>query len=203
MPANICWPGSQTWKCWEHSSGDEHDLRVDCFRAAELLYLHAADHGNTVAYANLGYVYSYDRCEGLYWDAKPETPYPTEQRAFECYSVAANKGDPESMYKVGDLLLSGRGCEPDAKRAYGLFLQSYELGKGEPVVWGSAAFRLGQCHEEATGCEQSFELALQWYRLAVTGLDIAVNSGDWFYEKVLAAAKKKVARIEQELDGRY
>ena len=45
----------------------DHDMRIECFQAAELLYRHAAGRGNTVAYLCLGYVYSYDRCEGRYW----------------------------------------------------------------------------------------------------------------------------------------
>ena len=45
----------------------DHDKRVDCFRAAEVFYRHSAGRGNAVANLCLGYVYSYDRCEGGYW----------------------------------------------------------------------------------------------------------------------------------------
>ena len=40
---------------------DEHEKRVMCFQAAELLYLHAAAKGNPIADLCLGYVYAYDR----------------------------------------------------------------------------------------------------------------------------------------------
>lgn len=41
-----------------------HQRRIDCFRAAELLYLHSAARGNEHAYLCLGYVCSYHRCGG-------------------------------------------------------------------------------------------------------------------------------------------
>ena len=47
---------------------DEHEKRIMCFQAAELLYLHASKKGNPIGDLNLGYVYSYDRCEGRYWN---------------------------------------------------------------------------------------------------------------------------------------
>jgi hypothetical protein len=42
------------------------ERRVECFRAAEVLYLHASRLGNAMADDDLTYVYSYDRCEGNY-----------------------------------------------------------------------------------------------------------------------------------------
>ena len=181
----------------------EHERRVQCFQAAELLYLHAAALGNPYAQLNRGYVYSYDRCEGRYWGSG-ETPYPCEERAVECYRSAANAGIAESCYKLGDLLRDGRGCEMDLREAYEWFGRAYELGKDEdPVVWGSAALRLARACEEGEGCEQSFEMARAWYELATTGLGIAVRGGEQWYRRSLRNAEAGLARVRQELDGGY
>ncbi len=78
--------------------------------------------GNAMADDDLTYVYSYDRCEGNYWDsvaAGAKSPRPEErqsiaERAFAHCRVAAESGIAESCYKLGDFLRDGRGCEKDA-----------------------------------------------------------------------------------------
>ena len=100
----------------------ERRRRVECFQAAEVLYLHASRLGNAMADDDLTYVYSYDRCEGNYWDsvaAGAKSPRPEErlsiaERAFAHCRVAAESGIAESCYKLGDFLRDGRGCEKDA-----------------------------------------------------------------------------------------
>lgn len=195
-----------------YSAAEDHETRIQCFQAAEILYLHAAAKGNAIAYANLGYVYSYDRCEGRYFvDHRfSETeedylrPYPREQRAFECFSYAAEHGDAEACYKLGDMYKRGIGCEASASKAFEWYAKAFKLGDNEqPSVWGSAALRLADSYENARGCEHSFEKALEYYRQAEIGLDIAVRSGDYFYKRPLANARAAAKRIEQELDGRY
>jgi hypothetical protein len=78
----------------------EHEKRVMCFQAAEVLYLHAASKGNPFGHLCLGYVYSYDRCEGDYlerrmtWETEEDLlrPYPHLERAVEHYRAAAEAG---------------------------------------------------------------------------------------------------------------
>lgn len=41
--------------------------RVECFRAAEILYLHAVRRGSRQAVARLKAIYDHDLCEGSYW----------------------------------------------------------------------------------------------------------------------------------------
>jgi len=202
----------------------DHQRRIDCFEAAELLYLHAAAKGHPYAFLNLGYVYSYDRCEGDYWghwdklvyEKGPQgyrfvrhysddtAPYPCDERAYECYRAAAKAGVAEACYKLGDMLRDGRGCEMDLEEAFAWFSRAYELGtKDEPVVWGSAALRLGHAHEEGEGCVQSFEDACSWYELATTGLGIAVRYGEGWYRSALRRAERGFKRVQQELSGKY
>ena len=190
----------------------EHEKRVLCFRAAELLYLHASSKGNPVADLNLGYVYSYDRCEGSYWgwtttwttSEDLRRPFPHLQRAVEHYRKAAEAGIAEACYKLGDLLRDGRGCEVDLEEAFRWFSRAFDLGQQDgPVVWGSAALRLGRAYEEGEGCEQSFEQACTWYERATTGLGIAVRGGEGWYRGALARAERGLARVRQELSGEY
>ncbi len=49
-------------------TGEERNNRIDCFRAAEIFYLHSMQLGNIQALVNLGYIYAYDRCESYNWE---------------------------------------------------------------------------------------------------------------------------------------
>lgn len=213
-----------------------HDLRIGCFQMAELLYLHAAEFGNPIAHLNLGYVYSYDRCEGRYWDTNAVVDGPVsldalcaalagegqdvrvqvglgpdaggavewDRKAFEHYRTAALAGVAEAWYKLGDLLRDGRGCDVDLRKAFGAFTSAYTYGKDQsPVIWGSAALRLGTAFEEGEGCDQSFAEARIWYERAVTGLGIAVRGGDSWYRGALRRAEQGLKRVKQELSGQY
>lgn len=192
-----------------YSDPADHDKRIECFKAAEVFYRHAAGRGNAVASMCLGYVYSYDRCEGDYWcdpktlksDEDYKQPFPREQRAFQCFAVAAEAGIAEACYKLGDMHKHGIGCEPDAASAYDCYVRAAKLtSDGEsPVVLGSIALRLADCYEEGFGCEQSFSCALQKYRDAIAALEVAVEHGETWYEKSLAGARAGEKRCLQEV----
>lgn len=190
-----------------YTDQNDHAKRIDCFRAAEVFYRHAAGRGNAIANLCLGYVYSYDRCEGKYWrdpmtletDENYERPYPREERAFECFSLAAEAGICEACYKLGDLYKHGTGCEPDAAEAFRWYVRASELTAHErPVILGSVALRLAGCYEEGLGCTQDFARAAKWYEKAVAGLEVAVDDGAVWYEKALAGARAGLKRCRQE-----
>lgn len=190
-------------------------MRVECFQAAEILYLHAAKRGNLIAYLNLGYIYSYDRCEGKYYKPWREDisfeewaePLPDEQRekrAHDCYERACESGDAEAYYKLGDMKMQGRGCKVDEAEAFRCYGEAFKRGEdGSPTAWGSAAIRLADCYENAKGCKQDFEKALEFYKTAATALEISVRNGNWYYRKQLRRAQDGVKRITQELSGEY
>ncbi len=191
---------------------EEHTRRIECFRAAELLYLHAAERDNPWAFLDLGYVYSYDRCEGKYFqgtfdagiEPKDAGAYPLDDRSFECYERAAQAELPEAIYKLGDMYQQGRGCQANDVKTFELYERAFEVYQHQaPVLWGSAAIRLATCFEDGRGCTQDFEKALQWYRTAETGLDIAVRNGDSWYGRQLKRARSGVKRMRQEINGGY
>jgi len=190
----------------------DHEKRVLCFQAAELLYLHASVLGNPLGDLGLGYVYSYDRCEDRYWhkimtwetEEDLRQPYPCDEKAYEHFRRAAEAGIAEACYKLGDLLRAGRGCETNYDEAFSWFTRAYDLGKSEtPVIWGSAALRLGFAYEEGEGCMQSFEEARSWYERATTGLGIAIRSGEDWYRDAHLRAERGLARVRQDLSGTY
>lgn len=45
---------------------------VDCFTAAEILYMHALRRGNRCAVSRLKYIYDRDLCQGRYWKSNRE-----------------------------------------------------------------------------------------------------------------------------------
>lgn len=199
------WEGGNYYnEAMTYTDPADRDKRLKCFQAAEQLYLQAAERGNAWANLNLGYVYSYDRCEGDYFRRTYEEkgkPFPREERAYECFRAAAEAGIPEACYKLGDLYKHGTGCDSDADAAYRWYLRASKLATHgeEPVILGSIALRLADCFEEGFGCEQSFSCALQMYRHAVAALEVAVDSGETWYEKALAGARAGVKRCQQEV----
>ncbi len=50
----------------------DHVRRCACFRAAEILLLHAAERRNVEAYELLAWIYEHDACEGVYWASELE-----------------------------------------------------------------------------------------------------------------------------------
>ena len=207
----LYWGGRYYDEGMSYTDGADRRTRIDCFRATELLYLHAAARGKAFADLCLGYVYSYDRCEGEYWTGSgapdgvsPDKPYPREKRAYECYLRAAEAGSAQAWYRVGDLSKQGVGCDVDLARAFESYTKAAEVDDGRiPSIWGSIALRLAECYEEGIGCVQSFERAHVWYDKAVTGLDFAVRGGDDWYRQSLKRARNGLVRCRQELDGRY
>ncbi len=209
-------------EAFSYQDSKERENRIDCFRAAEIFYLHSMQLGNVQAMVNLGYIYAYDRCEGYNWECfflndfndrcdggcKGKTPahqcevFPREKRAFEYFERAAMLNNIEAMYKLGDCYEKGFGCDRDQNKAYTLYLQAYQLSGDEvSCIWGSCAYRLATCYEFALGTSPNYGKALEFYHIAETGLSEAVRSGDTYYEKNLSESRKGIKRLRQELDG--
>ena len=134
----------------------------------------------------------------------PPTPTRTGRNCVGHYSPDGDEGGWDALNLGGRYYDEGMGCVADPGEAFRWFREAYELGQRErPVIWGSAALRLGQACEEGEGCEQSFEEARTWYERAETGLEIAVRGGDSWYRGALRRAHDGLARVKQELSGDY
>lgn len=189
------------------------DQRAECFRAAEILLLHAAYRGHVAAHCRLGILYEADLGEGRYWEGLLEgralhgAKTPCDERAYLHFSYAALHGHGESCWRLGDLVAAGRGCEPDAVRAASLYRRAFDLEREafdeDRASTGNAALRLARAFELGCGCPQSFRRARTWYRVAAISLGAAFDQGQWHYKRERAEARRGVARMAQELDGRY
>ena len=123
-----------------------------------------------------------------------------KEQAAICYKEAADAGIPEAMYKYGDCLQQGIGVQEDAEEAFRWYRKALRYIDGErAAVAGSIAFRLAKCYEDGIGCEASPSDSCDAYGLAVERLEDAVDNGDWYYQKVLARARKGLARTTQLL----
>lgn len=120
------------------------------FRSAQKYLTIAADAGHAMAQYVLGFMYKSghvtknlpkaveylerSRAQGTSFAAlelaslyqQPEVQ--NYQRAYECAMIAAQHGLAEGEFFLANLLLLGRGCEPDTNKAYTLFSQAYTHG---------------------------------------------------------------------------
>ncbi|MEC4272616.1 hypothetical protein VJ923_05525 [Adlercreutzia sp. R25] len=194
--------------------GEEaHRRRIDCYRAAEILLLHAAARGNVAAHCRLGVIYEGDLCEGEYWDgllggrALHTAQTPCDARAYLHFSYGAYHGHGECCWRLGDMVAAGRGCESSLGRAFGLYRRGYELEGAsldeDRASTGNAALRLARAFELGRGCEQDFRRARTWYRLAAIGLGAAFDAGQWHFKRERIEARRGIVRMAQEIAGNY
>ena len=194
--------------------GDEHRARrIDCYRAAEILLLHAAARGSVGAHCRLGIMYADDLCEGDYWRGLLEcralhaADTPLAERAYRHFSFGALHGHGECCWRLGELVAAGRGCAPDAARAVSLYRRAFDLENGrideDRAQTGNAALRLARAFERGCGCEQSFRRARTWYRVAAVALGAAFDAGQWHFKRERLEARRGVARMAQEIAGCY
>ena len=194
--------------------GQEHRRRrIDCYRAAEILLLHAAARGSVGAHCRLGIIYADDLCEGEYWRGLLEcralhaADTPLDERAYCHFSFGALHGHGECAWRLGELVAAGRGCAADEARALSLYRQAFDVENGrideDRAQTGNAALRLARAFECGRGCEQRFRRARTWYRVAAVALGAAFDAGQWHFKRERLEARRGVARMAQELAGCY
>ena len=75
------------------------------------------------------------------------------------YQQAANLGNPEGQYALGEMLYEGKGGPPDFLGAFNLFQQ---LAKND----SGAQYYLGLMYYRGDGVRQNFETARLWFQKA-------------------------------------
>lgn len=186
-------------------------LRRECFRAAEILYLHALRAGNVAAKSGLATLYRYDMCEGAYWSgllekrARHRKTIDPQKRAYALFAQLAARGDAEAFFQLGEMTADGCGCEADVHRAFGLFRKAFDRAStdGDDELAGKAALRIADAHAEGRGTAHSFVEAQTWYAVAVEHLQSAFDAGEWHCKRQLVEARLGAARMAQELSGQY
>ncbi|WP_079535316.1 hypothetical protein [Phoenicibacter congonensis] len=197
----------------EYVDEDMRDVRVGCFKSAELLYFHAALWGNweclSTCWLNLGYLYEYrltnDDLWPLWMEDVPKTYHPVLQmrdrdsRAHACYGLAMESGSIEAIYKYADTVRWEKGCNPNIKEAVKLYSQAWEKCQySDPHVIGSVASRLAGCYEDEDGCVRDLKKAKDFYERAIMWFEISAEYTS-LYEKMLSKCKKGLSRVDQEL----
>lgn len=75
----------------------------------------AAEQGHVLSPTHLAILYQLDECRNYH-------------QAFKYAQMAANLGEKEGQFVLGNLLYMGRGCMPDINRAYEMYTKAYEHG---------------------------------------------------------------------------
>ncbi|MCI8468749.1 MAG: sel1 repeat family protein [Eggerthellaceae bacterium] len=190
---------------------EDAGLRAECFRAAEVLYLHAAERGDAGSWAKLGTIYRDDLGRGRYWQTRLEeralhtAPRPLAARAAECFRRGSEAGDAEACWALADLVMAGEGRPADPERAVALLRRAVELADaaGDEAARGNAALRLARACARGRGTAWSFEEALAWYEAAEEALGAVVGAGAWYFKRPLGEARRGAARMRQEIHGGY
>lgn len=81
-------------------------------------------------------------------------------KALTYYKKAAAKGHRESLYELGEHVLTGRGAGRDSANAYEYFRQSAEKG------YAPAEYRMGCCYEMGAYTKKNTYMAQKWYEKA-------------------------------------
>ena len=100
------------------------------------------------------------------------------ESAIEHFRKAAEKGNAEAQFKLGNCLYQGLGAEQDQAEAVKWFRKAAEQGLAK------AQFNLGLCFYQGLGTEQDYAEAVNWFRKAAEqGLaEAQSNLGLCFYQ---------------------
>ena len=93
-------------------------------------------------------------------------------------AAAAEQGDAEAQFKLGEMFEYGRGVRQDDEEAVKWYRLAAEQGHA------SAQFNLGFMYKEGRGVRQDDEEAVKWYRLAAEqGHANGQNNLGWMYKE--------------------
>jgi len=127
--------------CYRFGLGVPVDLKT-----AITWYKLSAAQNDAYAMNTLGDIYSLK-------EARPQEEAKNQQEAYEWYKKAAEKGDPEGLYKVAGCLMSGIGVEKNEKEAFTYYLSAANNGHTKAKI---EAIR---CYTTGTGVEKNEEEA--------------------------------------------
>ena len=161
---------------YHETSGD--GSAEDYARAIEIYEL-GADRGSAQASVNLGYIYYYGRGVAVDYG-----------KAYECYARAAlMDGNPEALWKLGDLYAGGRGVRQSDWMAWTLYSKAYENGEGTGFACRAAHHVADYLLNGIEGrLEPDPERALELYVEAELSYYDAIDAGLTYYSKCLQQA---------------
>lgn len=113
--------------------------------------------------------------------------------ALKVWLPAAEEGDAEAQYYVGQMFERGLGVDPDFEAAAQWYLKASEQD------YSAAQIALGSLYEAGRGVPQDSEEALRWYRRAAGLADelVILQGGD--YER-LTEAEEELGETKEQLE---
>ena len=113
-----------------------------------------------------------------------KTQEPDLEKAYQCMTVEAQKGNAFAMHDLGKMLLSGVGCDENAEEAHEWFRkaldglktaltkeqnQTAQTPKKQAIRRriGYLQFRIGKMYSLGYGSDKSPETAAEWFQKAV------------------------------------
>lgn len=148
-------------------------------------------------YANtLGYIYYYGRCNG---------GVPEYDKAFQYYSVGAAYDLFESMYKIADMFLTGKGCIKSPETSNHIIHKIYEDSRqqfcyGEDANFADIALRWAACFQRM----ERYTEALQFYLEADYAIRKRMKQTDFFgNRKVQDGITKGMQEVKEHIPAEY
>lgn len=137
-------------------------------------------------YANmLGYIYYYGRTNrGI----------PQYKKAAEYFTMGALAGIHESMYKLADQYIAGKGVPKNEEIAVRLIVQVYRESRDEFLSgdhlckFADAALRMGYLYRDGIGVYPSQETALYYYLIADLAIRMRMEEYDYVGDTTVASA---------------
>lgn len=125
---------------------------VDAYKAkdysrAEKLFKPLAQSGNTLAQFELGLMYCAGKVPGIPQDCKEGAKW---------YRLAADQGDADAQFNLGNLYNDGLGVPQDYKEAAKWYRLAAEKGTTD------AQFNLGVLYSDGRGVPQDYREAIRW-----------------------------------------
>jgi TPR repeat protein len=121
-----------------------------------------------------------------YLDANDAADSEGYKMAFKFFFKGAMLYEQNSIYKLGDMFLTGKFVDIDAVFAFSLYEESYDIIEYiEDDSYASVCLRLGECYCKGLGTEQDLDEAHSYLQMALDGFEVRKQRGDdpkWFME---------------------
>lgn len=181
-----------------HIAGKDTELWRQCTDCFLYLIKNGARGKKKAQYGNtLGYIFYYGRTN----DFQPEY-----DKAFKYFSIGAEGGFYESIYKLGDMYLNGYYVEKDPEKAVKLYTQVYEAVEHQfreeefEGVFADISLRLGSLYRKGIGCKQDDHKALFIYTMADYAIKERMKYEEFFGNKKVAdSITKELTELQEKL----
>lgn len=152
-------------------------------------------------YNTLGYIFYYGRCNGN---------QPEYEMAFKYFSVGAVNGVFESVYKLSDMFIGGKGVPKSEKSGAKLIIGIYDENQLNfcngmyDCKFADVALRLGGLYEQGIGVVQDYVEAFYYYSEAKYAIKKRMEVENFFGDaKVSKSIDEAYERVKAKLPEGY